>query len=207
MTAFPTGKGAGSFHSRNNCLGFQRGKSVYGLEHSRDYFESIEELQPPFDQMADGIRIASFGSERDNLLMWSHYGDGLRGFCIVFDEQRMVRAKPEGYITDAAGLANLRWLAVFVYAVAHDQEVYHVTGNTGDPHAHRISRQDRAARPDSGLSGCRQCRPEAKHEMWQHAFAAKPLEWSYEEERRLLVHSGREDSEPNFRKYPKACDQ
>ncbi|WFU31299.1 DUF2971 domain-containing protein [Bradyrhizobium brasilense] len=66
--------------------------------------------------MADSIRIACFGSERDNLLMWSHYGDGLRGFCIVFDEKLMVGARPEGYITDVACLA-----------VAHDQEDYHMT--------------------------------------------------------------------------------
>jgi hypothetical protein len=41
------------------------------------------------------------------------------------------------------------------------------------------------------------------HEMWQHAFAGEPVEWRYEKERRLLVHSNRQDSEPIFRKYPR----
>ncbi|ROT94445.1 DUF2971 domain-containing protein [Histidinibacterium lentulum] len=58
------------------------------------YFNECKDYQPPFQEMRDGVRIACFGSQRDNLLMWSHYADGLRGFCIVFDENLVVSATP-----------------------------------------------------------------------------------------------------------------
>lgn len=33
------------------------------------------------------LRICSFASAPDNLLMWSHYGDSHRGYCLEFDTQ------------------------------------------------------------------------------------------------------------------------
>lgn len=66
------------------------------------YFEDVLSYEPPFEEMLDRVRIACFGSEPDNLLMWSHYADGLRGFCIVFDEEAIVGKGPEAYVLDVA---------------------------------------------------------------------------------------------------------
>jgi DUF2971 family protein len=76
--------------------------------------------------MVDSIRIACFGSEPGNLLMWSHYADGLRGFCVVFDEKLIVSAEPEGYLTNVAYLEKPPLVDSFVYAVACDQQDYHL---------------------------------------------------------------------------------
>lgn len=62
------------------------------------YFDECKDYQPPFKQMRDSVRIACFGSQQDNTLMWSHYADGLRGFCIVFDESIILMSEPEAYI-------------------------------------------------------------------------------------------------------------
>jgi hypothetical protein len=70
------------------------------MENSDEYFGSLENSQPHFKQMADRVRIACFGSEPDDLLMSSHYADGLRGFCIVFDEHLLMKVKLKGYISD-----------------------------------------------------------------------------------------------------------
>ena len=73
-------------------------------KEAKEYFDECKNYAPPFAEMRQGIRIACFGSEQNNLLMWSHYGDGLRGFCIVFDEELIANADPEGYLFDVAYL-------------------------------------------------------------------------------------------------------
>ncbi|RYG97956.1 MAG: DUF2971 domain-containing protein [Alphaproteobacteria bacterium] len=168
-----------------------------------EYFESLEGLQPPFEDMRDGMRIACFGSEAENLLMWSHYADGLRGFCIAFDETLIVEQEPEGYLTDVAYLDRPPQVDSFVYAVAVDQEDYHLMaidetqtavtylGKTDEVKWIPIYKQEAKA----ALSHM--------HRLWQHAFAAKPLEWQYERERRLLVQTWEDDKAAILRPYPK----
>lgn len=42
-------------------------------------------------------------------------------------------------------------------------------------------------------------------EIWQLVFAAKPAEWKYEGERRLLVQSPQSDTKPILRPYPRGA--
>lgn len=56
-------------------------------ENVTEYFDECASYAPPFEDMRLSMRIACFASQRDNLLMWSHYADGLRGLCIAFDEE------------------------------------------------------------------------------------------------------------------------
>ena len=44
-----------------------------------DYFDECQSYAPPFEQMRQKMRVSCFSDEADNLLMWSHYGEGLRG--------------------------------------------------------------------------------------------------------------------------------
>lgn len=183
--------------------GFDEESMETALENSKEYFDSLEDYQPGFKEMADRIRIACFGSEPDNLLMWSHYADGLRGFCIVFDEDLIVKAKPEGYITDVAYLETPPLVDSFVYAVAYDQEDYHMMAmdelRTEKKHLRKTAprglMQDYKEAADTALK--------QMHEMWQYAFAAKPTEWRYEKERRLLVNTDDNDRQAILRPYPK----
>lgn len=183
--------------------GFSEERLAEALENSEEYFESLEESQPRFKQMADRIRIACFGSEPDNLLMWSHYADGLRGFCVVFDEDLVVKAEPKGYITDVAYLDTPPLVDSFVYAVAYDQEDYNMRATEETRSAIRYQAK-KGQRPwlkvyrDDAVEALRHM-----HEMWQHAFAAKPIEWRYEKERRLLVSADTDDRQAMLRPYPK----
>ena len=184
--------------------GFDEESLADALENSKEYFESLQDSQPAFKRMTDSIRIACFGSDQDSLLMWSHYADGLRGFCIVFDERIVTSVEPKGYVTDVAYLDTPPTVDCFVYAIAQDQQDYHLMaieetrteikhfGKRGAPRGLMQDYQDAA---DTALKHM--------HEMWQHAFAAKPIEWRYEKERRLLVDADGEDLKPVFRPYPK----
>jgi hypothetical protein len=182
--------------------GFGEDRFDEALENAPDYFDSLVDLQPGFRKMTEGMRIACFGSDADNLLMWSHYADGLRGFCLVFDEDLIRKAVPSAYITDVIYLEKPPFVDSFVYAVAHDQEDYNVMA----------MQETRAKVSYFGPTGEEQWIPgyEAAadealrhmHAMWQHAFAAKPFEWRYENERRLLVDGDDKSRVPLMLSYP-----
>ncbi|MDI6653693.1 hypothetical protein QMA67_12205 [Gluconobacter japonicus] len=85
------------------------------------YFDECKDSQPQFQEIRDKLRIACLGSQRDNLLIQSHYADDLRGFCIVFDESLVTKAEPEGYVMDIAYIDAPPTLDGFVYAITRDQ--------------------------------------------------------------------------------------
>lgn len=153
------------------------------------YFDECKEYQPPFQELRNEIRIACFGSQRDNLLMWSHYADGLRGFCIVFEEDLVTKTEPEAYVVDVAYIDAPPTLDSFVYAIARDQDWYH-----------QIAIEEQGSNEDYEQAGAEALRQ--MQEIWQLVFAAKPTEWKYEGERRLLVQSPRSDIAPILRQYP-----
>jgi len=54
------------------------------LEWQQNIMKSaIKNLQPDMDKMG----ILCFSNHRDDILMWSHYSDGHRGFCLEFDKK------------------------------------------------------------------------------------------------------------------------
>ncbi len=166
------------------------------------YFEEMLFYEPPFEMMLDRVRIACFGSERDNLLMWSHYADGLRGFCIVFDEEAIVGAGPEAYVLDVAYLDRPPVVDSFVYAIAWDQQDFHLRAieetQAQIKYAGKIE-EERWLGPyqeaaDTALAHMK--------ETWQQVFGTKPLDWKYENERRLLLQTDLVGEEPFLRSYP-----
>ncbi|MGH7815031.1 MAG: DUF2971 domain-containing protein [Candidatus Binataceae bacterium] len=48
---------------------------------------SASDLQRTSQEMADYLGILSFSTKPDNLLMWSHYANSHKGFCLEFDTQ------------------------------------------------------------------------------------------------------------------------
>jgi hypothetical protein len=172
------------------------------FENMEEYFDECQHYAPPFGAMRQGIRIACFGSEHDNLLMWSHYGDGLRGFCIVFDEPSIANADPEGYLLDVAYLQVPPTVDSLVYGIAWDQDWFSQTAvdETTTAIEYQGRKDLQAEIPMYEEAGAEAIR--MMHDIWRHAFGTKPAEWNYERERRLLVQSGREDELPILRKYP-----
>ena len=168
-----------------------------------NYFDECQHYQPPFQEIRERMRIACFGSQRDNLLMWSHYADGLRGFCIVFDGESIAKAEPEGHLLDVAYLHAPPIVDSFVYAIACNQDWYHHTaieetetrirrlGKTEEQHWIPIYEQ-------AGAEALGQM-----HQIRQLVFAAKPAEWKYEREQRLLVQTDGRDGHPIERPYPR----
>src|SRR5690606_8004677 len=56
-----------------------------------DYFEYLENFENEsinVDYYINSARISCFSNDPTNLLMWAHYGAGLRGFCIEFDSEK-----------------------------------------------------------------------------------------------------------------------
>jgi len=167
-----------------------------------EYFDECQYYAPPFREMRQGVRIACFGSEEDNLLMWSHYGDGLRGFCIVFDEDLIANADPEGYLLDVAYPQVPPTVDSLVYGIVWDQDWYSQTAV--DETTIEIQYQGRTEL-QSEIPLYEEAGAEAvkiMHDIWRHAFGTKPTEWSYERERRLLIQTDRKDELPILRKYP-----
>ena len=166
------------------------------------YFDECQHYQPPFKAMRDEVRIACFGSQRDNMLMWSHYADGLRGFCIVFDENSVATADPEAYVLDVEYRDAPPTIDSFVYAIARDQEWYHqVVIEETETRIQYFGKTDEK----HWITAYEQARAEAvaqMREIWQQVFAVKPSDWEYERERRLLVQTQQRDTAPIQRPYP-----
>jgi hypothetical protein len=72
--------------------GFPDTDKESALEHYYDYMEEFNHTHSPkVRYFIDSALIACFCSNFDNLLMWSHYADGLRGFCIEFDKKLLIK--------------------------------------------------------------------------------------------------------------------
>lgn len=172
-------------------------------ENFIEYFNECQGYVPPFDVMREEMRIACFSSEQDNLLLWSHYGDGLRGFCVEFDENLITNSEPKGYLLDVAYLNSPPEVDSFVYGIAWDQDWYSQTAiqetnarikYQGKPEL----RAEIQMYEESGAEALKTMR-----DIWQQVFATKPAEWSYERERRLLVQTVKSDNTPLVRSYPR----
>jgi hypothetical protein len=57
----------------------------------------------------------------------SHYADGLRGFCVIFDEKALLGGRPEAYALDVAYLDKPPEIDSFIYGIARDQDWYSQT--------------------------------------------------------------------------------
>lgn len=172
-------------------------------EHFFEYFNECQDYVPPFDVMREGMRIACFSSEQDSLLLWSHYGDGLRGFCVEFDENSLTNSEPKGDFLDVAYLNSPPKVDSFIYGIAWDQDWYSQTA-IQETNA-RIKYQGKPE-PCAEIQMYEESGAEAlktMRDIWQQVFATKPAEWSYERERRLLVQTNKSDNTPLVRSYPR----
>lgn len=170
-------------------------------ENVEAYFEECASYAPPFELMRQEMRIACFASQRDNLLMWSHYADGLRGFSVVFDEAALVSGRPEAYVLDVAYTDKPPAIDSFIYGVAQDQDWYsHMAVDETQRRIRFSGETERQADIDMYSEAGAEAF-ETMRDLWQRVFATKPVEWQYEGERRLLIHTDRKDDAPLLWRY------
>jgi len=161
----------------------------------KEYFESEFEI-PPFEDLRQGVRIACFASQKDNLLMWSHYADGLRGFCVVFDEGTLLNGRDEAHVLDVAYSDKPPTVDSFIFGIAYDQEWYcQVEIEEARAAMRHLGDSNRAAEIAAYKEAGAQA-VETMRDLWQRVFATKPWEWRYEGERRLLIQTDKVDAAP-----------
>lgn len=187
---------------------FMAAKKAWGAEQMSDddeylvqFFDACVEEQPLFRKWRESTRIACFGSESDNLLMWSHYADGLRGFCLVFDDTEILEASPRGsFAVDVSYVDAPPKADAFVYAIFSELIDYNemAIGEAESQAKHRGKidpfLEDHRKDLERSILGWQ--------EIMQMVFATKPIDWSYEAERRLLAQASTDSHDPLFHPYP-----
>lgn len=91
----------------------------------------------------------------------------------------------------------------FVYAVALDQEDYHLMAiretETQIKYAGKVDEEGWLGpykeTADAALARMR--------EMWRQAFGTKPIAWKYENERRLLINKDIDGEQPLLQSFPR----
>jgi hypothetical protein len=191
-------KGAPDLHrERDRYVEALRAMGLGPDEHdliTEEYFPSLDDPGVAFDAFYDSIRIACFGSEDTNLLMWSHYADGLRGFCVAFDEDELSKSSPEPEFMEVQYEESPPVVDSFVYAVAYEQYEY-----LSDPDN---DEKDETAELKEQYDDVVDEAMQLMMSMRQRVFASKPFDWKYEKEKRLLIRAPGGGRDPLFLSYP-----
>lgn len=140
--------------------GFTPDRAAEALEYYYFYLEHFEEDQMDVQYQLDAARIACFSSDVSSLLMWSHYADGLRGFCLELDPD-LLCADSKANIIEVQYLARPPVLETIAYELAND-----------------ISWHGEDEDADKALDYMR--------DFYCKMLASKPREWKYEKEVRLI---------------------
>jgi hypothetical protein len=148
----------------------------------REYFESLTDGELRFPQVFDHTRISCFSSDPDNLLMWSHYADGLRGFCVEIDDEHMIPEETNASLLRVKYLTQPPIVDSFLYAVLEDQYFFAVEHGYIEYEGQQFLN--------------------FMNDVRQNAFASKPVEWQYEHEVRLVTGTDNEHKEAILYHYP-----
>lgn len=194
--------GCARFQGIVRAWGFDDANDQIVIDNYDDYVFSLEDSEPSIPAMLNGARIGCFSMKGDNLLMWSHYADGLRGFCIEFDPVLLLFNSVEG--TEIYSVRYDNGPAVIdtaLIAVLNDQVNYHEDSIfTFEQEAKHLG-----INRSSEIKAYREVMEDAckrNREIYQQMLATKPMEWRYEEEVRIISNSGKLDKSGEFLKYP-----
>jgi len=194
-----------------SCARFQKIVRAWGFDDANDqnvidyyddYASSLEHSQPSITTLLDSARISCFSKKGDNLLMWSHYADGLRGFCIEFDPVLLLTN-----CSEATEIYDVRYenvpavIDTALIAVLNDQVDYHggaIFAFEQDSLRLGVNRSSEI----KAYSGVMDDALKRNREIYQQMLATKPIEWGYEEEVRIISDSDKRDKAGDFLKYP-----
>jgi hypothetical protein len=203
QTGFPLRDGGSSrLKDIIRAWGFEDENISDALQSYDDLAFSLEDTEPSIPHIIDGARISCFSQNADNLLMWSHYADGLRGFCIEFDSN-LVLSKYIGdaFIYDVLYKNTPAKIDTAVMAVLNDQVDYNEDAIYASQQEMKHLGNDKQADIDmyeEYLLGVFK----SNNEIYQKMLATKPLDWEYENERRIICQAKLPDERGEFLKYP-----
>lgn len=184
-----------------NAWGFSGPDEDLVVELYGEYSEYLEEAEPFIGYFIENARIGCFSSRDNNLLMWAHYADGLRGFCIEFDRDLIIAEDADARVYQVLYAEAPSVIDASLMAVLYDQRDYN-----NDAYFDISTRAKYEGRDASGeLSMYDDGFKEASdrlREIYQKMLATKPLSWSYEEEWRIIDFAKRTNLSGVLMEYP-----
>jgi len=209
LTGFPSKESNSSrLQAIIRAWGFDDVNNSAALDDYEDLVLSLEDSEPNILDTIDSVRISCFSKRADNLLMWAHYGNGLRGFCLEFDEKLILsESNNDVGIFEVLYDCNPSKIDTAVIATLRDQVEYH---------------EDAIYETEKRLNYLKLEEPEKKQianevdmykeylesvydknrEIYQLMLASKSIEWKYEEEIRIILQTDSFDKNGIFMKYP-----
>lgn len=157
------------------------------------YAESLINKQPDIDSIIDNARITCFSKRADNLLMWSHYANGLRGFCIEFDpDLLLINSSDFTHIYEVEYKDKPSIIDTALIAVIQSQIESHIDILDCRSRGDMIHFSEESY--NKSLS--------ASNDIFVKMLATKPIDWKYEEEMRIITQLFIVNEASNFLKYP-----
>jgi hypothetical protein len=157
--------------------GFTPDRKEEALEYYHNYLEHFIQDQIDVDNYINSARICCFSSNSQNLLMWAHYANGLRGFCIEYDSTQLSN---EAVIIPVNYFKSPSILEAISYPLANDI-YWHAEDEDSDNAVNYIK------------------------DFYSKMLATKPIEWKYEKEIRLIFHTESENKKGEGLKYPESA--
>lgn len=188
--------------------GFEDHSNPAALDEYEDYGLSLEDSQPNVPYSINSARISCFSKRSDNLLMWAHYANGLRGFCLEFDKDLILSENnDDAEIFEVIYEIEPSKIDTAVIAVLNDQIEYNEAAiyETGK----RLNFQKLTENENQADREEVQMYEEyldlvniKNREIYQKMLATKSVEWRYEEELRIILHTDSTNKAGIFMKYP-----
>jgi len=209
LTGFPT---IDSSSPRLNDIirawGFDDATNPAAIDEYEGLVMSLEGSEPNILDTIDSVRIGCFSKRADNLLMWAHYGNGLRGFCLEFDENLILSES-----SNEVGIFEVLYdcypskIDTAVIAVLRDQVDYHedaIYETEKRLNYLKLEKQEKEQITDEvGMyKETLELVYEKNREIYQLMLANKSIEWKYEEEIRIILQANSFDKNGVFMKYP-----
>ncbi|WP_243246938.1 DUF2971 domain-containing protein [Pseudomonas maioricensis] len=175
-----------------NAWGFSDPEDDLVKEHYPEFAESLEEGEPIIELFIERARISCFSERNNNLLMWAHYGDGLRGFCVEFDPDLIIPAGRDARVYKVLYEDSPAVIDASVMAMLYDQRDWNNDAYFETQTLSNFYGDDRSADLEMYTVGFK-CASERLREIYQKMLATKPIAWSYEEELRLIDFDSRDN--------------
>lgn len=161
-------------------------------EHYNSYVEELSGSDAGIDRLINHARISCFCKEPDNLLMWAHYANGMRGFCLEFDRKSLVDERAFVKIYEVDYREEPAEIDLAIYKIYLDQSF----SNSRCLHmAHDSNDKTSLSADKARLS-------KIDDDLYRVSLATKPREWEYEEEIRVVVQTPLEDKVGYSLEYP-----
>lgn len=158
-----------------------------------EYVDSLNGLQPNIDSAIRAARITCFSKRNDNLLMWSHYANGLRGFCVEFDDLLVVE--------DDEHLAEIHEVIYQDNPPIVDTALIAMLSDQIQFHSQVVDLADTEEEADE-YNKWLDISVNRNNEIYQRMLATKPSNWEYEEEVRLIYQTMSDGINGEFYSYP-----